>query len=102
MITGFVAEPYAPRLLFEQVLFADEDAVDDTIHFMHDFRRAFNQLADACAAVRAMLESTGQALFFMSLVLASEFFIYMLASMKNLFFSGLLTGVAIAVAFLPT
>ncbi len=75
-------------------------AVDDTIHFMHNFRRAFSRLGDAPAAVKATLESTGQALLFTSLVLASGFFIYMFASMKNLFYFGLLTGVAISVAFL--
>ena len=75
-------------------------AVDDTIHFMHNFRRAYGRLGDAQAAVRMTLESTGQALFFTSLVLTTGFFIYMFAAMKNLFYFGLLTGIAIAVAFL--
>jgi len=67
---------------------------------MHNFRRAFSRIGDAKAAVHATLESTGQALFFTSLTLTAGFFIYMLASMKNLFYFGLLTGAAISVAFL--
>jgi Na+-transporting methylmalonyl-CoA/oxaloacetate decarboxylase gamma subunit len=55
---------------------------------------------DATAAVRETLSTTGEALLFTSLVLASGFFIYMFASMTNLFYFGLLTGITIILAFL--
>jgi len=75
-------------------------AVDDTIHFMHNFRRAYSRTGDSRSAVRTTLESTGQALLFTSLVISAGFLVYMFASMKNLYFFGLLTAIAIAVAFL--
>ncbi len=75
-------------------------AVDDTIHFMHNFRRYYESSGDVQSAVRQTLSSTGQAMLFTSLVLATGFFLYTLASMENLFFFGLLTGFTIIMAFL--
>ena len=75
-------------------------AVDDTIHFMHNFRRYYEETGDPKESVRRTLASTGQALLFTSLVLSGGFFIYMFASMTNLFYFGLLTGVTIIIAFL--
>jgi len=75
-------------------------AVDDTIHFMHNFRRYYERSGDIRGSVRETLASTGQALLFTSLVLSTGFFLYMLASMRILFFFGLLTGFTIIVAFL--
>ena len=75
-------------------------AVDDTIHFMHGFRRSYERSGDFQWAVRETLSSTGQAMLFTSLVLATGFFLYTMASMENLFFFGLLTGFTILTAFL--
>ena len=75
-------------------------AVDDTIHFMHNFRRYYERSGEVIVAVRETLASTGQALLFTSLVLSTGFFIFTLASLNNLFFFGLLTGLAILIAFL--
>jgi predicted RND superfamily exporter protein len=75
-------------------------AVDDTIHFMHNFRRYFERSGNLRGSVRQTLASTGQALLFTSLVLSTGFFLYMLASMQVLFYFGLLTGFTILVAFL--
>jgi len=75
-------------------------AVDDTIHFMHNFRRYYERSGDAAWATRETLGTTGQALLFTTVVLSSGFFIYMFASMSNLFYFGLLTGITILVAFL--
>jgi len=74
-------------------------AVDDTIHFLHGFRRHFEATSDVPASIRDTLATTGQAMLFTSLVLASGFFVYMLASMHNLFNFGLLTGFTILLAF---
>ena len=51
------------------------------------------------AAVRTTLESTGQALFFTSLVLAAGFLIYTQARLNLLFNFGLMTAFAITMAF---
>jgi predicted RND superfamily exporter protein len=75
-------------------------AVDDTVHFMHNFRRYFERSGDVRYAVRETLATTGQALLFTTIVLSSGFFIYMFASMRSLFHFGLLTGITIVVAFL--
>ena len=75
-------------------------AVDDTIHFMHNFRRYFDETGDVAHSIRETLRSTGQALLYTSLVLSAAFFIYMFASMDNLFYFGFLTGFTIILAFL--
>ncbi len=75
-------------------------AVDDTIHFMHNFRREIEQSGDVETAVANTLRSTGQALFFTSCVLASAFLVYTQAYMSMLFGFGVLTASAIAVAFI--
>jgi predicted RND superfamily exporter protein len=75
-------------------------AVDDTIHFMHHFRRYFEETGDVHAAVRETMRTTGQALLYTSLVLSAGFFIYMFSTMNNLFNFGFLTGLTIILAFL--
>ncbi len=75
-------------------------AVDDTIHFMHNFRRYYQQCGDTKEAVRKTLSTTGQALFITTTVLASGFFIYMHSSMINLINFGILTGFTIIMALL--
>jgi hypothetical protein len=74
--------------------------VDDTIHFMHGFRRYYARSGDARRAVRETLETTGQALLFTSLVLSAGFLIFAFSQMQNLFYFGLFTSFAIASAFL--
>jgi predicted RND superfamily exporter protein len=75
-------------------------AVDDTIHFMHHFRRYYEASGDIEGAIASTLHSTGQALLYTSLVLSSGFFVYMFATMQNLFYFGFLTGLTILLAFL--
>ena len=75
-------------------------AVDDTIHFMHNFRRYLDRTGDVAMAVRETFSTTGQAMLFTSLVLASGFFIYAFADLANLVRFGWLTGFTIVVAFL--
>ena len=74
-------------------------AVDDTIHFMHNYARARARGASAAAAVHTTLESTGQALFFTSLVLTAGFLIYAMASLRMLLNFGLTTALAVGLAF---
>ncbi len=96
---GILKRPMTPRMMMIGSI-AIGLAVDDTIHFMHNFRRYYEETGDPKESVRRTLASTGQALLFTSLVLSGGFFIYMFASMTNLFYFGLLTGVTIIIAFL--
>ncbi|MCH2172031.1 efflux RND transporter permease subunit [Myxococcota bacterium] len=75
-------------------------AVDDTVHFMHGFRRSFERTLNVETAVRETLQTTGQALMFTSVVLSLGFFIYIFSSLQNLQDFGYLTAFAILVAFL--
>ena len=75
-------------------------AVDDTIHFMHGFRRAFAKSGSVEIAVRETLQTTGQALLFTSIVLTMGFLIYVLSDLNNLSRFGMLTAFSIIVAFL--
>ncbi len=75
-------------------------AVDDTIHFMHNFRRYHDQTGDARLAIHHTLATTGRALLVTSLVLAGGFFTFAGAYMKSVQVFGLLSGTAVLVAFL--
>ena len=75
-------------------------AVDDTIHFMHNFRRYYERTGDAREAIRMTLTTTGRALLVTSLVLAAGFFTFAGAYMINARLFGLLAGGAVLVAFI--
>ncbi len=74
-------------------------AVDDTIHFMHNYARARARGQDVESAVRTTLESTGQALLYTSLVLIAGFLAYTQATLNLLINFGILTALAIGIAF---
>jgi len=73
-------------------------AVDDTIHFMHNFRRYYEQSGDPRQAVHETLHSTGRAMLVTTIVLSTGFFIFVFASMNNLVAFGLLTAFTIVMA----
>ncbi|MGH0032191.1 MAG: efflux RND transporter permease subunit [Myxococcota bacterium] len=75
-------------------------AVDDTIHFMHNFRHYLDKYGDPRRAVAETLATTGQALLITSLVLTTGFAIYTFATMEPMVFFGIATGSAIVLAFL--
>ena len=72
--------------------------VDDTIHFMHNFKRYYLLHQDVDEAIRLTLHSSGRAIFITSMVLSSGFLVFMFASMTNLFNFGLITGITVVVA----
>ncbi len=74
--------------------------VDDTMHFMYNFRKYYDISGDVYAAVRETLLGTGRALLITSLVLSSNFFVMMLATMKSSMVFGFFTGLVILVALL--
>jgi len=75
-------------------------AVDDTIHFMHRFQRYLEETGDAREAVSRTLQTTGAAMLFTSLVLASGFFVVTFAYMVNAREFGILACFATIGAFL--
>ena len=75
-------------------------AVDDTIHFMHNYRRYHHESGDVREAVRATLLTTGRAMLVTTVVLSIGFFLYMFATLSNLSNFGLLTGFTIIMALL--
>jgi len=75
-------------------------AVDDTIHYMHNFRRSFRKNNDVRMANAETLRTTGHALLVTSIVLSSGFYIFTFAEMNNIYYFGLLTSITIANAFL--
>ena len=72
--------------------------VDDTIHFMHNFRRYFEQSGDVLWAVEQTLLTTGRAIAVTSVVLASGFFTCMSSTMLSTWTFGLLMGLAVIFA----
>jgi hydrophobe/amphiphile efflux-3 (HAE3) family protein len=73
-------------------------AVDDTIHFLHNFRRYYEQTGDPKLAVHMTLDTTGRAMLVTTIVLSIGFFIFVFATMKNLVTFGVLTSFTILMA----
>ncbi|MBA1437625.1 MAG: MMPL family transporter [Epsilonproteobacteria bacterium] len=75
-------------------------AVDDTIHFMHNFRRYYHSSGDAIAAVESTFYTTGKAMVITSIVLSLGFYAYMFGQMQSVQNFGFLTGSVIVLALL--
>ena len=75
-------------------------AVDDTIHFMHNFRRYYEQTHDPVTAISNTLNTTGRAMMVTTCVLSIGFFTFMFSEMSNLHNFGLLTGFTLIMALL--
>ena len=73
-------------------------AVDDTIHFMYNFRRYYQLTGDLHVAVENTLITAGRAMLTTSVVLSFGFFIFMFAEMNIFFYFGLLAGSAVLLA----
>lgn len=74
--------------------------VDDTIHFMYNFRRYFLQTGDVATAVKMTLHSCGLAMLMTTIVLSCGSFIFMISEMRSLYYFGMLTGMTIILALL--
>jgi uncharacterized protein len=72
--------------------------VDDTIHFLHHFRRAYATSGCVETAVRETLFSTGRAMVITSLVLCGGFIIYTTAYLSCYVYFGVLVGCTILFA----
>lgn len=75
-------------------------AVDDTIHFIYNFKRYYLETGNVREAVGRTLHTAGRAMLTTSIVLSIGFFIFMFASMNNVFNFGVLIGMSIILALL--
>ena len=73
-------------------------AVDDTVHFMHNFIRYYKKTEDAHIAVRETLMTSGRAMLFTTILLGANFFILVLADLESTANFGLITGFTISMA----
>ena len=73
-------------------------AVDDTIHFMHNFRRYYEKTGDPGLAVHKTLLTTGRAMLVTTIVLSTGFAIFAFATMNNLKSFGILTSFTVLMA----
>ena len=75
-------------------------AVDDTIHFFHNFRKYYLQSGDIDFAVRETLGTAGRALLATTMVLVASFWMRLFSNLKVVADFGLVMGIALLVAFL--
>jgi predicted RND superfamily exporter protein len=75
-------------------------AVDDTIHFFHNFRRYYLKSGDIKFAVSETLGSAGRALLATTLILVFSFWMRLYSDLKVIADFGLVLGIALLVAFL--
>jgi predicted RND superfamily exporter protein len=75
-------------------------AVDDTIHFFHNFRNYYEETGNVETAVVETLRSAGRALITTTLILVSCFWLRLFSSLKVISDFGLIVGFSLLVAFL--
>jgi len=75
-------------------------AVDDTIHFFHNFRNYYDKTGDVETAVVETLRSAGRAMITTTLILVSCFWLRLFSSLKVISDFGLIVGFSLLVAFL--
>ncbi len=75
-------------------------AVDDTIHFFHNFQRYYLRSGDIGFAVNETLGTAGRALMTTTLILVASFWMRLISDLKVIADFGLVVGIALLVAFL--
>jgi len=75
-------------------------AVDDTIHFMHNFKRYYLETGDSAKAIEQTFFTTGKAMVITTIVLSLGFYSYMMGDMISVQNFGLLTGSVITLALI--
>ncbi|HIO95999.1 MAG TPA: RND transporter [Campylobacterales bacterium] len=74
--------------------------VDDTIHFMHNFKRYYLESGDSAKAIEQTFFTTGKAMMITTIVLSLGFFTYLAANMISVQNFGFLTASVIIFALL--
>jgi predicted RND superfamily exporter protein len=75
-------------------------AVDDTIHFFHNFQRYYLRSGDIGFPVNETLATAGRALMATTLILVASFWMRLISDLKVIADFGLVMGIALLVAFL--
>ncbi len=73
-------------------------AVDDTVHFMHNFKRYYRQTGDTTEAIAHTLHTSGRAMVVTTIVLSLGFLIFIQSDLNNLHNFGGLTALAITLS----
>ncbi|MBI9092855.1 MAG: RND family transporter [Desulfobacterium sp.] len=74
--------------------------VDDTIHFMYNFKKYYDLTGNSVLSVEKTLLGTGRALLITSVVLAANFFVITTATLNHSIRFGLFTGIVVLLALL--
>ncbi len=74
--------------------------VDDTIHFMHNFRKYLDETGSPKQAIEETFLGTGRALLITSIVLSLNFFVLLTATLNHSVKFGFFTGIVIILALL--
>lgn len=102
MVMGVMGWSGAPLDIFTVLIggIALGLVVDDTIHILHGFRRNFEKTGSIEEATRETMRTTGRALLFTTVVLTCAFSIYGFASAGTVVNFGLLSALAVFLAFI--
>lgn len=102
MTLGLMQLMNAPLDMFSMLIgsIAIGLSVDDTVHFMHGFKRVYEKTGDAELAVSETLHSSGRAMLATSIILCCGFLVYLFSVMNNLQDFGAYTALCIVVALL--
>ncbi len=102
MILGFMSICNIPLDMFTLLIgaIAIGIIVDDSIHFIHGFKRAFEKTGSALAAVEETFNTEGRALVITTVVLCCGFLVYQFSVLHNLQRFGLLTALCILLALI--
>jgi len=74
--------------------------VDDTVHFMYNFQKFYQNTGNVGQSVVTTLLGTGKAMLITSLVLSSGFFVLLAATLSHVHQFGIFAGLTILVALL--
>ncbi len=74
--------------------------VDDTVHFIYNFKKYFNMTGDTRKAIEETFMGAGRALLITSIILSLGFFVLMLASLHHMIKFGFFTGLIIIFALM--
>lgn len=102
IILGFMAYRHIPLDMFTMLIgsIAIGIVVDDTIHFLHVFKRNHDLHGNVKQAINETLLTSGRAILITSIVLTCGFFIFSVSLLNNLQAFGLLTGMTIFTALI--
>ena len=102
IILGFMAYRHIPLDMFTMLIgsIAIGIVVDDTIHFLHVFKRNHDLHGNVKQAINETLLTSGRAILITSIVLTCGFFIFSMSLLNNLQAFGLLTGMTIITALI--